>query len=177
MPANITYDFQPRTAAGGPMNDRARAFLTATLTGGLLAATIDIGAACLINGRSVTFILHSIAGGLLAERAFSGGTPTALLGAALQEAMGLIIAAIYVAVALLIPSTSRRWLLFGLAYGVIIFLVMNYVVVPLSAWQRHPHFSPAGFIANLVAMLIFGLIVSYCASRQLERLPQPAPGA
>jgi hypothetical protein len=75
MPANITYDFQPRTAAGDPMNDRARALLTALLTGGLLAATLDIGAACLINGRSVTFILHSIAGGLLAERAFSGGTP------------------------------------------------------------------------------------------------------
>ena len=152
------------------MHDRARAFLMAILTGGLLAATIDIGAACLINGRNVMFILHSIAGGLLAKRAFSGGTPTALLGAALQETMSLIIAAIYVAAALLIPSMSRRWLLFGLAYGVIIFFIMNYLVVPLSAWQRYPHFSPAGFIANLVAMLIFGLIVSYCASRQLGRL-------
>lgn len=152
------------------MNDRARAFLTAILTGGLLAATIDIGAACLINGRSVTSILHTIAGGLLAKRAFSGGSATALLGAALQEAMGLIIAAIYVAVALRIPSMSRRWLTSGLAYGVIIFLVMNYVVVPLSAWRRYPHFSPAGFIANLIAMLLFGLIVSYCASRQLGRL-------
>lgn len=152
------------------MNDRARAYLTAILHGGLLAATIDIGAACLINGRSVTFILHSIAGGLLAERAYSGGTATALLGAALQEAMGLIIAAIYVTVALRIPSMSRRWLVCGLAYGVIIFLVMSYVVVPLSAWRRYPHFSPAGFSANLIAMLIFGLIVSYCASRQLGRL-------
>jgi len=54
--------------------------------------------------------------------------------------MGLIIAAIYVAAALLIPPMSRRWLLFGLAYGVIIFFIMNY------------------------------LIVSYCASRQLGRL-------
>lgn len=159
------------------MSDRARAFLTATLCGGLLAATIDIGVACLINGRSVTFILQAIAGGLLAARAFSGGMRTALLGAVLQEMMGLIIAAIYVAAALLTPSLSRRWVMFGLAYGVIIFFVMNYLVVPLSAWQRYPHFSAAGFIANMLAMLLFGLIVSYFASRQAGRLQRAACAA
>jgi hypothetical protein len=151
------------------MNPKARATLIAILSGGLVAATIDIGAACLINGRSVTFILHSIAGGLLAEQSFSGGARTAVLGAALQEMMGLLIAAIYVGAARRLPAMLRRWFVFGLAYGAIIFLVMNYVVVPLSAWQRYPHFSTASFIANMIAMLIFGLIVAYFASRQSGR--------
>jgi hypothetical protein len=84
--------------------------LAAILLGGMIAATIDIGAACLISGRSVPFILHTIAGGLLAQRAYSGGTATALLGLLLQELMGILIAASYLAAAQLLPVLRRRWL-------------------------------------------------------------------
>jgi hypothetical protein len=45
----------------------------------------------------------------------------------------------------------------------VIFLVMNYLIVPLSAWHAFPKFSPYKFVANLCAMLLFGLIVSRCA--------------
>jgi uncharacterized membrane protein YagU involved in acid resistance len=144
---------------------KSRGALGAIVLGGMVAATIDIGAACLINGRSVTFILHSIAGGLLAKASFSGGTRTALLGLALQELMGVIIAAIYAVGARVMPVLSRRWIWSGLAYGVIIFFVMNYVVVPLSAWQHWPHFTLPKFLANMAAMLLFGLIVAYFVRR------------
>jgi hypothetical protein len=147
------------------MSDRARAALVATLWGGLVAATVDIGAACLISGRSVPFILHAIAGGLLAEQSFSGGTQTAVLGALLQEFMGLLIAGIYVGATFLLPILLRHWVRLGLAYGVVIFFVMNYVVVPLSAWRTFPHYSATHFAANLAAMLLFGCIVAYFASR------------
>jgi len=40
---------------------------------------------------------------------------------------------------------------------------MNYVVVPLSAWARWPHFTPHTFAANMAAMLLFGLIVAFFA--------------
>jgi hypothetical protein len=147
------------------MPANARALIGASLAGGLVAGTIDIGAACLINGRSIPFILHAIAGGLLAQRSFAGGAATAALGAALQEGMGILIAAIYVAAAEWLPVLRRRWVGCGLAYGIVIFLVMNYLVVPLSAWRRLPHFSAAKFAANLAAMLLFGLIVAFFARR------------
>ena len=147
------------------MQGNSRALIAASLAGGIVAGTIDIGAACLINGRSIPFILHAIAGGLLAQRSFAGGTATAVLGAALQEGMGILIAAIYVVAGEWLPALRRRWVGFGLAYGVVIFLVMNYVVVPLSAWRRFPHFSAGKFAANLAAMLLFGLIVA-CFARQ-----------
>jgi hypothetical protein len=141
--------------------ERARA----ALLGGAVAGAIDIGAACLINARSVPFILHVVAGGLLAERSFQGGMPTAILGLVLQLAMGILIAAIYVAAAQLLPTLNRRWITWGLIYGVVIFFVMNYVVVPLSAWHRMPHLSAQQFVANLAAMLLFGLIVAFFSSR------------
>jgi hypothetical protein len=141
----------------------------AALLGGVVAGAIDIGAACVINARSVPFILHAIAGGLLAERSFSGGAPTAFLGLVLQIAMGILIAAIYVVAAQFLPFLNRRWITWGLIYGLVIFFVMNYVVVPQSAWHRMPNFSPRQFAANLVAMFLFGLIVAFFSSRSDRR--------
>jgi hypothetical protein len=151
------------------VGSRSRRALSGILLGGIVAGTIDIGAACLITGHDVIFILQTIAGGLLAKRAHSGGVSPALLGLALQELMGILIAAIYAAGAAALPLLRRRWLAGGLAYGVVIFFVMNYVVVPLSAWKHHPHFSAYTFAANLAAMLVFGLIVAWFARWQSER--------
>jgi hypothetical protein len=133
----------------------------AILAGGLIAGTIDIGAACLINGRSVPFVLHTIAGGLLAEQAYAGGWRTALLGLLLQEGMAMLIAACYLLAAGYLSALRQRWVTWGLLYGVVIFVVMNYVVLPLSAWKVVPHFSAYKLVANLLAMLLFGLIVAF----------------
>ena len=147
------------------MSRKSRSALTAILLGGIIAATIDIFAASLISGKDVIYILHIVAGGVLGRRSLSGGMPTALLGLLLQELMGLIIAAIYVAAAGMLPLLKRRWLACGLLYGVVIFVVLNYVVVPLSAWKHWPQFSAATFLENLAAMLLFGVIVAFFARR------------
>ena len=66
-----------------------------------------------------------------------------------------------------LPLLRRDWLRWGLAYGVGIFFVMNYVVLPLSAAMakpHFPHFSAAHFIENLLAMLLFGVIVAFFAN-------------
>jgi uncharacterized membrane protein YagU involved in acid resistance len=137
----------------------------------LSAGTLDIGAAALINHVGPLLILHFIAGGLLGKAALAGGTSVELLGVGLQWAMSLCIAAVYVAACAWLPFLRRRWIAGGLAYGVVIFLVMNYVVVPLSAWAIWPHFSTAKFVENLLAMLLFGLIVAYFAQRAAPAAP------
>lgn len=70
--------------------------LTAIALGGLIAGTIDIGAAALINGVSLFRILHFIAGGVLGKAALDGGAAVEWLGLALQWAMSVLIAAFYV---------------------------------------------------------------------------------
>src|SRR4051794_12406496 len=111
-------------------------FWIAILLGGLIAGTIDIGAAALITGRSPVFILHVIAGGLIGKTAIvSGGAGTSVLGVVLQWAMAILIAAVYVFGKRLAPMLTRNWIVTGLGYGVIVFFVMNNVVVPLSAYH------------------------------------------
>jgi uncharacterized membrane protein YagU involved in acid resistance len=147
------------------MQQNNREVLSAILLGGMIAATIDIGAASLITGRSPMFIMQAIAGGLLGRASFAGGIGTMILGAVLQEVMGVLIATIYVVLSKTVSGLLRRWILSGLAYGVIIFFVMNYVVVPLSALKSTPHFTSFKFAANMAAMLLFGLIVAFFARR------------
>lgn len=144
-----------------------RSILTAIALGGIVAATLDIGAAMLISGAGLTTILHFIASGLIGKAAFDGGAATAVLGAALQELMGLIIAAVFVLTSLVAPALRRAWVISGLGYGVVIYAVMNYVVMPLSAIGRVPKFSVEAVIKNGLAMLAFGLIVAWFAKRSL----------
>jgi hypothetical protein len=170
----MLLDAKARETRAQSPGQRSHAIIRAILLGGIIAATIDIGAACLINGRSVPFILHSIAGGLLAERSYAGGTRTAMLGLLLQEAMGILIAAMYVLAAESLTALRRRWVPWGLFYGAVIFVVMNYVVVPLSAWHVVPHFSGWKLVGNLAAMFLFGVIVAYFASRRAGTRPEAA---
>lgn len=144
--------------------------------GGLTAGTLDIGAASLIYKASPIVILHSIASGLLGAASFSGGASSAVLGLFLQWGISLVIAAVFTVAAIRWPELCRRWIAGGLFHGVAIFLVMNYLVVPLSAaWPHHSmtiegllhRFPPAKFAENLVALLVFGVIVAFFAHRFL----------
>ena len=139
--------------------------LTAIVLAGLVAGTIDIGAASLINGRDPVFISQIIAGGLLGKAALTGGMQSAALGVALQWAMSMIIAAIFVVASGWIPVLRQHWALAGIAYGVPVYFTMEYVVVPLSAWHRWPKFALVPFCENMAAMMVFGLIVAFFASR------------
>ena len=153
---------------------------TAILLGGFVAGTIDIGSAALINQVNPVLILHYIAAGLLGPKAaLAGGASVVVLGLVLQWTMSLIIAAVFVLAAQRVQVLARAWLPWGLAYGVGIFFVMNYVVLPLSAAMAKPHlphFTPAHFIENLLAMLLFGGIVSYFTSRYARAPETGSPG-
>jgi len=137
--------------------------LKCILYAGLVAGTVDIAAAAAINMVGLGVILRAVASGLLGHAAFQGDSWVAALGMALQWAMSIIIAAIYVLAGLKLPILFRRWILFGTLYGVVVFFVMNYVVMPLSAVGHVAHFKPASFVANLLAMLLFGLIIASIA--------------
>lgn len=151
------------------MQDRRRAVLLAIFTGGLVAGTVDIGAACLINLLGPAVILHAIASGLLGKPSFQGGLPTAVLGLFLQWFMGLLIAGVYVFALQRLAWMRRDWRLSGFLYGVTIYYVMNEVVVPLSnAWPGHDFSNPINwekFCENMLAMILFGLIVAFFARR------------
>ena len=62
-----------------------------------------------------------------------------------------------------LPVLKRQWLAAGLAYGVGIYFVMEYVVVPMSRIGHAPAFEWRSFALNMAAMLLFGTIIAWFA--------------
>lgn len=145
--------------------------LRAVFLGGMIAGAIDIFAPVVINSFRFgpSAVLKYIAGGLIGlSAAHAGGLEIAGLGLLLQWMMSLLIALIYAGAARRLRSLDANWIAAGIAYGTAVFLVMNYVVVPASMIGRAPAFSAYTFIANLVAMWLFGLIIAWFTQRQLR---------
>lgn len=142
----------------------------AILLGGLVAGLLDISYAFLLWGlRGVppVRILQSVAGGLLGADTYEGGTGTAVLGAALHLLIACLIAAVYVLASRRLPDLARRPALWGPLYGIGAYLVMNYVVVPLSAFPRRGGTpAPVVWITGVLAhMFLIGLPIALAARR------------
>jgi hypothetical protein len=137
----------------------------AALIAGVIAGTVDVGAASLINRVAPGIVLRAIASGLLGRGAFHQAAWVLPVGLVLQWAMSILIAAIYIAVAVRMPVLLRRWIMAGIACGIVVYVVMTYVVVPLSAAGMKNHFALLSLVENLAAMVVFGLILSFTARR------------
>lgn len=137
-----------------------RGAVSAILIGGIIAGTVDIGAAALINGKGPDFIAQVIAAGLIGKGSFAGGTGTVVLGVITQWVLSIIIAAIYVGASLKLPILRKQWWLAGLAYGIPVFVVMEFVVLRFSALHATPHFTTDSLVKNVIAMMVFGLIIA-----------------
>lgn len=135
--------------------------LLAILFGGLSAGLMDLCAAMTINRLPALTIGRAVATGLYGKASFKMGDEVGYLGVGLHFAMSLLIAAIYVLAAERIAAMRQNVLAAGLLYGVGVFLVMNYVVRPLSKAGISHYPNPTIFAENLVAMLIFGVFVAY----------------
>ena len=142
--------------------------LRAVVAGGAAAGVLDILAAFSVYGlRGVgpVRILQSISSGLLGVEAFRGGGPTAALGLALHFFIATVAAAVYTLGSRLLPPLARRPLMFGPLYGVAVYLVMTFVVLPLSALPRRP-FSPGlAAILLVVHMVCVGLPIALAVHR------------
>jgi hypothetical protein len=140
----------------------ARALIFGTLVVGILDAAdalIFFG----LRGAAPIRIFQSIASGLLGRAAFSGGVRTALLGMVLHFFIAFMIVATFVFASRGIPILHRSPVWSGLIYGIAVYLVMNFVVLPLSAAARGSFSWPVVANGLLIHMLGVGLPTSLFA--------------
>jgi len=139
------------------MKSEPTARVLAGAAAGLVAGTTNLIAAGIIFGGTLTHGLQTIAAGLLGDAAFKGGTPTAVLGACLHYGISMVAVAIYFEAARQLTWLRDHWLIGGTLFGVIAYVVMNLIVVPLSN-AASPDLSPATIAKELVAhTVMFGI--------------------
>lgn len=125
---------------------------------GLLAGSLDITAALFLaalEGKTPVYLFQAIAGGLLGMSSFQGGLATALLGAFFHFLIAFTAAALFYAASRKFKFLVRHAIPSGLLYGVVVYVFMNYVVLPLSAYHTKIALRPMAELIKGVSILIF----------------------
>ena len=101
--------------------------------GGLLAGLGDYLFAFVLYGWRLA-VFQNVAGGLIGlQTARAGGVPTFVLGTLLHFLIAGIWAAIFWGLTRKLPMLARHAVPAGMLYGLVVYLGMNCVVLPLSA--------------------------------------------
>ena len=132
----------------------------AILYGTLVVGTLDIVDAFVFfgwrSGTTPVRILQSIASGWLGRAAYTGGAGVGALGAITHYFIAFGIVATYFVVSRRVAVVTRHPIACGIVYGLLVYLFMNRVVIPLSAigaatWPALP------VLANGLLIHAFGI--------------------
>lgn len=141
--------------------------LPAIAAAGLVAGILDIISAFIhaaTRGASPAHVLQFVASGLIGRQSFQEGHATAALGLLLHFMIAFGAAAVFYAASRKFSILRERPIFSGLAFGAGVWLVMNLIVVPLSA--ATPRHSLSGDLIQLaIHMCMIGLPISFIVRR------------
>lgn len=156
----ITNQTPPETMA------RPNHALRAVLLIGLIAGTLDITAAILVSGASPLMVLKFIASGAFGrDAAFAGGLWMAFLGLVFHYVIAYSWTVLYFFIYPRLRILSKNRIISGLVYGIVVWVVMNRVVLPLSQIQPRPFNPTQALIGCAVLMVAIGLPISILTHR------------
>lgn len=153
------------------LNANSAAF-RAVLVGGAVASVLDgldaIVAFKAVLGFDPIPIYQFVASGLLGPSAFQGGLAVALFGLAIHTLIAFTAAAAYVLASRRLPALRDHASATGLAFGVLVYAFMTWIVVPLSRIPPAP-FSLPLFLNGIVGHALFvGLPIAWSARYYLD---------
>jgi hypothetical protein len=161
-PAMSTIDSLPARPAHRPA-------LRMVIAGGITLATLDLIYACSfwawLRHVPPMRVLQYIASGALGQASFQGGVATALVGAGFHYFIATMMVLTYYLVGGRYRFLLRRPVLYGIPYGFVLWVVMTYVVVPLS--RAEPSSKPImlAVVCNFLMHLLFGVICVWFARK------------
>ncbi len=156
-----------------PSNKRGYASATIVL-GAFVIGTLDIVYAIAFwypRGVAPARIFQSIAAGIYGPASFSLGTHSVAIGAALHYFIALCIVLVYWVASRRFEVLVRRPIVWGSVYGVLVYVVMNYVVIPLSATKR-----PAFLLSWVVSSVLVHAFLIGVPAALFSRALLPASG-
>lgn len=113
------------------------------LWAGFLAGTLDALAGIIVYwiilGRmNMIQVLQWIASGVFGKQAFTGGLFMALIGNFLHYIIAYLVTIAFFIAASYLPQLRKNSTLIGLLYGLLIWIIMNLIVLPLSNVEPMP---------------------------------------
>jgi len=124
---------------------------------------LDITYACIFSyarsGRKPVVVLQSVASGALGRSAYEGGVKTAALGLVFHFLIALIAAGVYFFTSRVLRFMITQAVICGMLYGLLVYLVMNCIVLRVSAIHSTtwPWSYPKSVLIGGLLIHIFGI--------------------
>src|SRR5688572_19347369 len=151
-----------------PVHEQLRRPWPAWVSGGLAAGTLDIAAACIqsgLRGIGPARVFRAIASGVQGPPAFQGGAGTAALGLFLHYVIAFGAAGVFVLAARQWRALARHAVVAGAAYGVVVYLVMKYIIVPASRFPSRGN--PIDLVQVAIHIFCVGLPIGLAVHHYL----------
>ncbi len=149
--------------------EKSNAPVQSIIKAGLLAGTLDISTALIYyyirSGKNPVNVLNYVASGVFGKAAFESGTEMAMRGLLFHFIIAFTWTVFFFFLYPSISLFSKNKIVNGLMYGIVIWLVMNLAVVPLSNVSVSPFNITQAIINLVILMLAVGLPVSIIISR------------
>lgn len=115
---------------------RSPTFIKAILLSGIAAGFLQLAGMTIIAwlARGIGFInvLHHIASGICGDKAFEEGAASAFAGLFLHCMFSFVVALVYMLIYNWAPFVRKHPIRAGMAFGVLVWFIMNGAVIPLS---------------------------------------------
>jgi len=151
------------------VNAQAPINLKVILIAGLVAGTLDMTGACVVAwlqaGVTPVRVMRYIASGLLGPSALTGGAGVAALGLAMHYFIATTWATVFYVASRKIRFLVDQPIVSGLLYGIVVYVVMNFIVVPLSLVRRGSPTLSSRLIQMSILMVCIGLPIALIVRR------------
>jgi hypothetical protein len=139
-----------------------------------ISGTLDILSAFAFNGMKGVGpgpVLRYVASGPFGDSMRDGGSAAAVIGLGVHYALIAIMASLFFLVASRVDLIRRQWVLAGTFYGILIYLIMYWIVVPtrFGTVPKTDLWSVGNALFSHI--VCFGLPMAYIASRTIGRSP------
>ena len=142
----------------------------AILTAGLVVGVLDISSAFVIwwqRGVGARRGLQGIAAGLLGGSAFDGGLVTASLGLALHFFVAFVVVSVFYLASRKIPFLAKQPIVSGVLYGIGVYLVMFWCVLP-RVFSTFRHRLSNDLLQLAIHICLIGLPTAFIVRRYSE---------
>jgi hypothetical protein len=147
-----------------------RIYLATALIVGICDITYAIAFSYFRSGTSPQRLLQGVASGWFGRDAFNGGWGTGAAGLGFHFLIAFTITALFFLAASRMKALVRHPAITGPLYGIGVYCVMNYVVIPLSKIGPRPFPPMSVFISGLlVHIFVIGLPIALGARRAIMK--------
>jgi len=148
----------------------------AILTAGLVVGVLDISSAFVIwwqRGVGARRGLQGIAAGLLGGSAFDGGLVTAGLGLALHFFVAFVVVSVFYLASRKIPFLAKQPIVSGVLYGIGVYLVMFWCVLP-RVFSTFRHRLSNDLLQLAIHICLIGLPTAFIV-RRYSKVTEQSP--